>query len=84
MVYLTYRPEDWQKTTRKGNMMGVLYTCDMPDNDEDPIKSDEALEIQVTYSDPENGVSQATKVFCAKHGDEVLAQLTEFGFPSAS
>ena len=64
--------------------MGVLYTCDYPDNDEEPIKQDEALEIQVTFSDPESGVSQATKVFCSKHGDEVLTALTSFGFPSAS
>jgi hypothetical protein len=63
--------------------MGVLYTCDFLGNEEDPVKSNEVVEIQITISDPENGVSQATRVYCAEHGDMVLGTLEKFGFPAA-
>jgi hypothetical protein len=61
-------------------IVGLLYTCDVPGNEEEPLKQKEVTEIKVTVSDPENGVVEETRVYCQTDGDKVISALAEFGF----
>lgn len=62
--------------------MAIMIACDHPEgNDEEPFDPSDSVQIVVEVSDPESGTVQARAFYCTGHGDKVVSQLTDMGFP---